>query len=458
MTINRRSLLAGGAAGALAALGSAALLQEPALAAATIDRTSPLDAGTDHLRSVAAVTQVYGAGQKLTHLVLRYDAEVSGNRLSTSTYQVADRTITKVWTAAKADINPEHQADTGRHVVLELSLDDAAALLWVQLPSTGDGPGAGGPVVGDTTASHKVVPASASVTQVEAVYTARGVRYAPSATPVMNTATRNLIVDDFRQYTYTDDATGRVLPYNLYLPKGYDRRRSYPLVLFMHDASVINAGPLAPLVQGVGATVWASPQDQARHECVVVAPAYPAIVIDDDYQPSTYFDATVNFVKWLTTRYSIDPTKLHATGQSMGAMMSLGMNIRHPDMFASSYIVAGQWPADQADPLAEKKMWVCVSQGDTKAYPGINAIVDEIEPLGAEVTTATWDGQATQSQFRADVTAMESAHANFNFASFTPGTLPGTGSGGNGGSEHMGTWQVAYNIPGVRDWILNHAR
>lgn len=447
MTITRRSLLAGGAAGVLAALGSATLLDEPATAA-----------GTGHLLGVTAVTQVYGAGQKLSHLVLRYDAELTGERLATSTFQVADRTVTDAWTADRPDIDPDHRSGTGRYVILELSLDDAAALLWVPLPDTGGGPGGGPPVVGDTTASHKVVPASATVVQAEAVYTTRGARYAPSTAAVPNNATRNLIVDDFRQYTYTDEATGQVLPYNLYLPKGYDRHRSYPLVLFMHDASVINAGPLAPLAQGVGATVWAGPRDQARHECVVVAPAYPAIVIDDDYQPSTYFDATVNLVTWLTTRYSIDPARLHATGQSMGAMMSLGMNIRHPDLFASSYIVAGQWPADQADPLAGKKMWVCVSQGDTKAYPGISEIVDEIEPLGAKVTTATWDGQATQAEFRTDVAAMESAHADFNFASFTPGTLPGTGAGGNGGSEHTGTWQVAYDIPGIRDWILSHSR
>jgi predicted peptidase len=464
MTINRRSLLAGGAASVLAAVGSATVLESPAAAA----EDTTLDAGTNHLRTVTAITQVYGAGQKLSHLVLRYDAELNGRRISASTFQVTDRTITQAWTAGQAAIDAEHRAETGRYVVLELSLDDDAALLWVQASAgspgdSGSGPGGGGagpggPVVGDTTPGHKVVPASAAVLQVKAVYTARGVRYAPSTTAVTNTATKNLIVDDFRQYTYTDTATGRVLPYNLYLPKNYDRDRRYPLVLFMHDAGVINAGPLAPLVQGVGATVWASPQDQTRHECIVLAPAYPAIVIDDTYQPSTYFDATVNLVRWLTTRYSIDPARMHATGQSMGAMMSLGMNIRHPNLFASSYIVAGQWPADQADPLAEKKLWVCVSQGDTKAYPGITAIVDEITPLGAKVATATWSGSATTAQFRADVTALESAHAAINFASFTPGTLPGTGAGGNGGSEHTGTWQVAYDIPGVRDWILDNRR
>ena len=439
MTISRRKFLAGSAGGALAALGSATLRQEPAVAD-----------DTTHIRTVTAFTQVYGDGQKLSHLVLKYDAEIVGRRLAGTTFQVAGRTVTAVWTADRPGIDAHDRSSTGRYVVLELSLDDTAALLWVQLPNDG-GAGMGGPVVGDTTASHKVVPASAGVVQAETVYTTHGARYAASTTAVTNSATSNLIVDDFRQFTYADAATGLSLPYNLYLPRGYDRRRKYPLVLFMHDASVINAGPLAPLAQGIGATVWA--QDD---ESIVVAPAYPAIVIDDDYEPSGYFDATVNLVNHLTGQYRVDRRRLHATGQSMGAMMSLGMNIRHPGLFASSYIVAGQWPADQADPLAEKKMWVCVSQGDTKAYPGITAIVGQIEPLGATVTTATWSGAATQDEFRADVASVEAAHADFNFASFTPGTLPGA-SNGNGGSEHTSTWRVAYDIPGIRDWILRQS-
>ena len=443
MAISRRTLLAGSAGGAITALGATALPQAPASAAD----------GTTHLRSVTAVTQVYGDGQKLSHLVLRYDAEIDGRRLTTTTFQVAGRTITGVWTADRPGIDEKRKSNAGRYVVLELSLDDAAALLWVQLPGDG-GAGPGGPVVGDTTPSHKVVPAAASVVQAATVYTTRGSRYAASAAAVANTSTSNLIVDDFEQFSYADEATGLTLPYHLFAPRGYDRRRSYPLVLFMHDASVVAGGPLSPLAQGTGAVVWAGPGDQARHECFVLAPAYPAIVIDDDYEPSAYFDTTINLVNWLTERYPIDRRRLHATGQSMGAMMSLGMNIRHPGLFASSYIVAGQWPADQAGPLAGQKLWVCVSQGDTKAYPGITAIVEEIEPLGAEVTSATWSGAATRAEFRADVAAMEAAHADVNFASFTPGTLPGTASGGNGGSEHTSTWRVAYDIPGIRDWIL----
>jgi predicted peptidase len=179
----------------------------------------------------------------------------------------------------------------------------------------------------------------------------------------------NLIVDDFQQFSFTDPATGQTLRYNLFVPKNYDPRKSYPLVLFMHDASVVNVATEGPLVQGLGAVCWASPEDQARHESFVLAPEYGSVVIDDTYEPSTLFDATANLVESVTRQYSIDPNRRYTTGQSMGAMMSLGLNIKYPDLFAAAFIVAGQWPEAQAAPLAKKKLWILVSADDTKAYP-----------------------------------------------------------------------------------------
>ena len=37
---------------------------------------------------------------------------------------------------------------------------------------------------------------------------------------------------------------------------------------------------------------WAGPEDQAKHECFVLAPEYGSVVVDDNYQPSTLFDTT----------------------------------------------------------------------------------------------------------------------------------------------------------------------
>lgn len=222
----------------------------------------------------------------------------------------------------------------------------------------------------------------------------------------------------------------------------------------MHDASVVNVYTVGPLVQGVGAVCWASPEDQARHEAFVLAPEYGEVVIDDNYQPTALFETTAHVVEAVTEKYSIDPRRRYTTGQSMGAMLSLDLNIRYPDLFAAGYIVAGQWPDTEAAPLADKKLWILVSQHGTKAYPGENAITDVIRAEGTKVGTAVWDAGSTAAQFAADVRNLEKQKAPVNYAVFQTGTVTGTTGATN---AHMGTWQIAYAIPGVRDWIMKQS-
>ncbi|MGR3871044.1 alpha/beta hydrolase-fold protein [Streptomyces graminifolii] len=470
--MDRRRFMAGTAtatAGALAVFGGASPSSASEASEASEGGAASVAGGTGsagsvggHVKGVTAITQVFGAGQKLVAVAVEYDREIDGRTLSTSTFTVADRTVTKVYANRSADLS--QRSRDGRYVVVELSPDDTAAALWVTgqgsgTPPTGGGTGggvgAGGPQVGDTTPGGTIVAAKATLTQAGAVTTTRGRRYAASTTALTTDAVKNLVVDDFRQFTFDDPATGRTLKYNLFVPRHYDPRKSYPLVLFMHDASVVNVATEGPLVQGLGAVCWASPEDQARHEAFVLAPEYGAVVIDDDYEPSTLFDATANLVESVAGQYGIDRDRLYTTGQSMGAMMSLGLNIRYPDLFAAAFIVAGQWPEAQAAPLAGKNLWILVSADDTKSYPGEQAITEVVQEQGTKVSTALWDGQSTAAGFAADVRAMTAQRTPVNFAAFKTGTTVPSGSTT---SAHMGTWQIAYTIPGIRDWIMRQSR
>lgn len=57
------------------------------------------------------------------------------------------------------------------------------------------------------------------------------------------------------------------MPYNIYLPKDYDadKAKTYPMVVFIADASANINDPKAVLYQGNGAIVWATPEEQAKH-------------------------------------------------------------------------------------------------------------------------------------------------------------------------------------------------
>ncbi|MEW1830692.1 hypothetical protein [Streptomyces sp. NPDC088196] len=471
MVDRRRFIVGSGAVGTLAVLGTTAACTAQAEGEAVSETSS----AAGHIRGATAITKVYGDGQKLIAVAVEYDTDITGSALSTSTFKVADRTVTKVYTNRTANLATE--GGNGRYVIVEMSPDDKAAALWVtqqgsgtaskstspsasptasSSSSSGQAPGGGGPKVGDSTPGGTIVAAKATLTQTGTVTTTGGTHYPASTTRVTTDAVKNLIVDDFRQFTFTDPATKRTLKYNLFIPKGYDRdhSKSYPLVLFMHDASVVNVATEGPLVQGLGAVCWASPEDQARHEAFVLAPEYDSVVIDDTYKPSPLFDATAHLVQELTKKYHLDEKRLYATGQSMGAMMTLGLNIKYPDLFGASFVVAGQWPADQAKPLAKKKLWIVVSQDDDKSYSGENAITKVIKEQGTAVGTAVWNGRSTGAQFATDVRSLKAQKAQVNYASFKTGTVVPAGSTT---SAHMATWQVAYTIPGIREWVMNQS-
>ncbi|MFJ6080587.1 alpha/beta hydrolase-fold protein [Streptomyces sp. NPDC092369] len=443
--MERRTFIAGSvAAGATAVVGAGSAV------AASDDEA----AIAEHVRGVTAITKVFGDGQKLIAVAVEYDRAIDNSALSTSTFTVTGRTVTKVYANTAVDL--AGRGRDGRYVIVELSPDDTAAALWeTRQGGSGGAPGGGGPKVGDSTPGGTIVPAKASLVQQGTVTTTRGTRYAAGDTTLTTTAVVNLVVDDFEQFTFEDPATGQTLRYNLFVPKGHDRRKRYPLVLFLHDASVVNVATEGPLVQGLGAVCWAGPEDQARHECFVLAPEYGSVVVDDTYVPSTLFDATANLVQAVTEKYAIDENRRYTTGQSMGAMMSLGLNIKYPDLFAAAYVVAGQWPSDVAAPLANKKLWIVVSQDDDKAFPGENAITQVIKDQGTEVATAVWDGHSTDAQFAADVRHLKARKAPVNYASFQTGT---TVPAGSDTSAHMGTWRIAYTIPGIRDWIMRQSR
>ena len=390
-----------------------------------------------HIKAVTAVTEVFGRSQRTTAAIVEYDAPIKGEAASAANFSVAGRTITKAYAndrAAKAGEGRE-----GAFVVLELDPEDDGAVVY---------------------SPEVEQPATVVVSQVKSVAAASGETYAPTSTAIINTRQANLIVDDFQQFRFTDPDTGLPLTYNLYIPEGYDAAKAYPLVLFMHDAGVTGTNPLRTLEQGLGAISFASPEDQAKHPAFVLAPQYPVAIANDASETSDYADVTVRLIHDLMLRFSIDQNRLYTTGQSGGCMTSIALNIKYPDLFAATFLVAGQWDVAKVPPMAGNRFWIIVSQDDGKAWPGMSAVVDTLEKNGAKVTRAIWDGRSDAAGFESAVEAMlkEGPDSNIHFAAFRKGTVIPEGVDVNGGSGHVWTWPIAYAIPGVRDWLLRQSK
>lgn len=401
--------------------------------------------------SATAVTEVFGDGIRLVAVAVEYVSPVERASLSTAGFHVDGRTVTGAFPSTSA--SPADRAPAGRFVIVTLAPDDAGAAL-AQKREPGSAPGK--QATGAKASRGPGGPGKAGdIPTYDTAYRdpATGI-VLPGGTSLTTTRVLNEVVDDFHQLTFADPKTGKTLRYNLFIPKDYDAARAYPLVLFMHDAGATSDMPRATLFQGLGAVVWARPQEQARRPCFVLAPQYAEIIADDDSKTSAMLDTTIDLIETLAREYSIDRKRLYATGQSGGCMMSIAMDIKYPDFFAASFLVAGQWAPALTTPLARQKLWIMVSQDDDKAYPGQNAMTAIFERAGTPVSRAVWDGTWTPAQFRAAFDRIDRDHAPINYVAFRKGTVipPGQSAAGAGG--HRNTWRIAYTIEPVREWLF----
>ncbi len=261
----------------------------------------------------------------------------------------------------------------------------------------------------------------------------------------------------FKQLSYQDKTTGIDLPYNLFVPKDYDPSIKYPLVLFMHDASVTGREVTATLTQGLGAVVWASDYEQQKHPCFVLAPQYATTIANDKSEASPALDATVNLINGLQSQYSIDANRIYTTGQSGGCMASIALNIKYPELFAASYLCSGQWEPTVTAPLAKMNIWICVAEGDMRAYPGMNAITEYLQSKGATIAKDYISAQSTDAQLDFKVKEMLAKHANINYLVLSD-VVPKALSDMRGAPDHMCSWLTTYSIEAIRDWLFSQRK
>lgn len=412
-------------------------------------QNSPANDG--HVQSATAISRVLGDGRKVETVVLEYDAPINNKSLTTGSFRVEGKEVTRIY----ANIVPERaqQGMNGQYVIIEVR---AEVNLNTQLkqPTVADmekkrerdrmqgGPGLR---AGWSTGGNDEYPGDAIAIQTADITTVKGKIYKANDIPIESTAERCLVADDFKQEQFTSPYTGQVLPYNIYIPKNYDPSKQYPLVLFIHDAGVASGSVTHTLYQGNGATSWAEPETQTRHECIVVAPEYPFITVDDNWNYSHHLDATIALLKDLQTRYSIDPKRIYTTGQSMGCMSSIVMMLKEPDLFAGALLVAGKWNPALMGPLDKQNIWIISCEGDASSNSLQGQAVELWRSQGSNVSEATWNMTLPQTQLSEEANKMRAEGNHLLFTHLT-------------GGNHRATWFVAYGIEGVQDWLFEQHR
>ena len=264
---------------------------------------------------------------------------------------------------------------------------------------------------------------------------------------------RTLIAEVAPEFSqHTDAETG--MTYNLFIPKNMEKGKKYPLIMFIADASTPGLAPTAPLTQGYGALVFASSDSQAKNPCFVFVPQFSGVAVNDAYERTPEVEAVLKLLEKVVANNPVDEKRLYATGQSMGGMIAMYYNVVHPDLFAASMFVDCHWDPASMDALV-KRPFVFVYAGDKGRGAKTNELIQEAcRKVGVSYSWMEWSAKLPLEQQDQLAATLLGKGNPVNIVGFESGTvLPESGVG----SEHMYSFDYAYRIAPLRDWLFSHS-
>lgn len=244
------------------------------------------------------------------------------------------------------------------------------------------------------------------------------------------------------------------LNYNLFVPEKIEKGKKYPLVLFIADASTVGANTATPLTQGYGALVFASPESQKANPCFVLVPQFSGVAVNDAYQRTPEVATALALLKKVAADNPVDQLRIYSTGQSMGGMISMFYDIENPGIFAASMFVDSHWDTTGFDRLVETPFIFFYAGENGKAFKMRDAIENAARHMGKSYTWSEWSARLPLAQQDELAKVMLSKGQPINIIGFENGTVLPEGVSG---SEHMYSFDHAYQIAPARDWLFRQS-
>ncbi len=193
---------------------------------------------------------------------------------------------------------------------------------------------------------------------------------------------------------------GKVLPYRILYPEGYDRSRKYPVLLFLHGAGERGTDNEKQLIHG--AKMFLKPENRTAFPAIVILPQCPEnsywAVIDRGKEPGKFsfnyagapnwpLEAAQELLKQVIRDESVDPQRVYVTGLSMGGMGTFELVYRNPTLFAAAVPICGGGNTEQYDNRVGETAFR-VFHGDKDAVVDVNLsrnMVDRLKQLQVKI-------------------------------------------------------------------------
>ncbi len=221
-----------------------------------------------------------------------------------------------------------------------------------------------------------------------------------TATITSSLAAQNA-VDGLVARTYVD-SRGAKMPYRLFIPRAYDSKRSYPLIVFLHGGAGNGTDNIQQITGGNtnGSHVWTHDDVQREHPAFVLAPQAPDGATwggpeAPDLSPTARM--MLEIVRSLEHEFNIDKLRLYLTGQSLGGFGTWDVIIRRPDVFAAAVPLCGSgivkgfpfrtvYAATDFEKIKDVQIWVFQGADDTTVPPeGSRQAVAALRKVGSNI-------------------------------------------------------------------------
>ncbi len=193
-----------------------------------------------------------------------------------------------------------------------------------------------------------------------------------------------------------NDPDGLTMPYRIFIPGGFEKDQTFPLVLCFHGAK---GRGIDNMTRGsLSYTVLTTAAMQEKHPAFIVAPQCPngKRWVNHDWKDGAYDSKKVtvsdemtlalSIVDALVKEFPIDTNRIYVTGRSMGGFATWDAIARRPYFFAAAVPIAGGGDPRCAEFWCGLSIWAVASAGDqTCPVSGTREVVDALKKVGAQV-------------------------------------------------------------------------
>ncbi|MBN2191004.1 MAG: prolyl oligopeptidase family serine peptidase [Candidatus Aureabacteria bacterium] len=201
-------------------------------------------------------------------------------------------------------------------------------------------------------------------------------------------------IKDATQAHIFKDASGKKIPYRIYIPPGLRKKKKYPLVLFFHGSLERGSDNLRQMSYGIRELIGYSkshgepvfmlaPQCSRREEWVKIS--YSGISHKMAAAPTNALKLAMALLDDTVKEKPIDTKRIYVVGLSMGGFAVWDIIERRPEYFAAAIPICGGGDISKAGSLAKIPIWAFHGElDDVVAVRRSRSMIDAIRKKGGK--------------------------------------------------------------------------